>query len=164
MNCFVCDTGTLSGRLADVEGEVKGEKFMVLTPALVCDSCGHVAMEGADTSEFMRRLADAYRRAHDLLTSEEIRQIRGGMSQQRFARALGVGIASVKRWELGLVQEDRNNSLMLNFARRANRGWIFESGVARSAEAEALMVGAGLWSRCHSPPVHTRVSGFCHGW
>ena len=151
MNCFVCDKGTLKERLADVEGEVKGEKFKVLTNALVCDTCGHVAMEGSDTSEFMRKLADAYRRAHNLLTSEEIRRIRGGMSQQRFAKALGVGIASVKRWELGLVQEERNNNLILEFARRANRGWIFESEAPFTAES-SLLVEAGLCSRCHGPP------------
>ena len=152
MNCFVCNAGTLNERFAEVEGEVKGEKFVVRTQALVCGECGHVAMEGADTSDFMRRLADAYRRAHNLLTSEEIRRIRGGLSQQRFAMALGVGIASVKRWELGLVQEERNNSLMLEFARRASRGWIFESEGARSTEPRPLLVGAGLWSRCHGPP------------
>ena len=78
MNCFVCDEGTLQHRLADVEGKVKGEKFVVRTNALVCDACGHVAVEGADMSEFMRSLADAYRRAHNLLTSEEIKHIRGG--------------------------------------------------------------------------------------
>ena len=164
MNCFVCDGGSLNERLADVEGDVRGEKFVVRTPALVCDTCGHIAMEGADTQEFMRRLADAYRSAHNLLTSEEIRRIRGGMSQQRFCKALGVGIASVKRWELGLVQEERNNSLMLEFARRANRGWIFESEGEHYAEPQRLLVGAGLWSGCHGPPLDTRVvSRFCHG-
>ncbi|MGE5646169.1 MAG: type II TA system antitoxin MqsA family protein [Acidobacteriota bacterium] len=162
MNCFVCDDGTLTTRLADVEGEIKGEKYRVHVSALVCDKCGHVAMEGSDASEFMRRLADAYRRAHNLLTSEEIRRIRGGMSQQRFAKALGVGVASVKRWELGLVQEERNNALILEFARGANRGWIFESESACSTEPRPLMEGAGLWSCCHSPPPMTRVTGLCH--
>jgi putative zinc finger/helix-turn-helix YgiT family protein len=161
MNCFVCDEGMFIDQFAEVEGEVKGEKFKVRTNALVCDKCGHVAMEGSDTSEFMRRLADAYRRAHNLLTSEEVKRIRGGMSQQRFARALGVGVASVKRWELGLVQEERNNALILEFARRANRGWIFESEDACSAEPRPLLVGAGLWSRCHGPPANSKVTIFC---
>ena len=163
MNCFVCGEGALIDRLAEVEGAVKGEKFKVRTNALVCDKCGHISMEGSDTSEFMRRLADAYRRAHNLLTSEEIKRIRGGMSQQRFAKALGVGVASVKRWELGLVQEERNNALILEFARRANRGWIFESADACSGETGPLLLGAGLWSRCHGPPAIARVTGVCHG-
>lgn len=152
MNCFVCDEGVLRDRLADVEGEVKGEKFVVRTSALVCDKCGHIALEGADMQEFMRHLADAYRCAHNLLTSEGIKRIRGALSQRRFAEALGVGIASVKRWELGLVQEERNNALILEFARKANSGWIFESEGARSPEPSPLLVGAGLWSRCHGPP------------
>ena len=73
MKCFICGDGTLQSQLALVEGEIKRKKFTVETQALVCDACGHVALEGRDTQEFMRRIADAYRQAHDLLTSDEIR-------------------------------------------------------------------------------------------
>lgn len=46
-------------------------------------------------------IADAYRRAVGLLTSEEI--VGGGKAEkwtrEELARAIGVGVASVKRWE-----------------------------------------------------------------
>lgn len=65
-------------------------------------------MEGADLPEHLRKLADAYRRAHRLLTSEEIRSRRSSlrMTQKAFAIYLGVGEASIKRWELGAIQDE----------------------------------------------------------
>lgn len=61
MKCFECGDGKLVGQTALVEGEIKRKKYMVKTPALVCDACGHIALEGHETQEFMRRVADAYR-------------------------------------------------------------------------------------------------------
>ncbi len=107
MKCLDCGTGKPVNRVADVEGEVRGERFTVASKALVCDRCGYQAMEGEDVQEFMRALGDAYRRAHRLLTSAEIRSRRGalGMSQSEFSVYLGVGVASIKRWELGAIQD-----------------------------------------------------------
>ncbi len=108
MKCFECGKGKLIQRQTEVEGEVRGELFVVQSAALVCDRCGHQAMEGADLPEHLRSLADAYRRAHRLLTSEEIRLRRKSlrMTQKNFAAYLGVGEASIKRWELGAIQDD----------------------------------------------------------
>jgi transcriptional regulator with XRE-family HTH domain len=36
-----------------------------------------------------------------------------GMSQQQFAKYLGVGSSSVKRWELGWIQDKAMNDLIL---------------------------------------------------
>ena len=49
-----------------------------------------------------------------LLTSSEIRRIRIdlGMSQEEFATYLSVGVASVKRWELGKAQEKSMDDLV----------------------------------------------------
>ena len=107
MKCFNCECAVLKHREAPVSGSIKGEEYTVLTPALVCDKCGYIAMEGADVPEHLRRLADAYRSAHGLLTSDELRSRRNqlGMSQKAFAQYLTVGEASVKRWELGAVQD-----------------------------------------------------------
>ncbi len=70
MKCFVCDAGTMVRRVADMEGQIKRKKYTVSTMALVCDQCGHTAMEGEDMPEFMRKLADAYR--HAGLVSAEV--------------------------------------------------------------------------------------------
>ena len=108
MKCFNCGKGALRRRDAIVPGAIKGEEFSVVTPALVCPNCGHIAMEGEDVPEHLRRLADEYRRAHNLLTSDQIRAHRKTlkMSQKAFAVYLGVGEASIKRWELGAIQDE----------------------------------------------------------
>jgi putative zinc finger/helix-turn-helix YgiT family protein len=135
MTCFECGEGTLIRQVADVPGEIKRKKYVVRTQALVCDKCGHIALEGRDTQEFMRRVADAYRSANNLLTSEQIRSLRGAMSQQRFADAVGLSVASIKRWELGLVQDKKSNKILLDYSSRAvPRGASYRFERATAAE------------------------------
>ena len=95
-------------------GESKGETFAVSIPTLVCSSCGFATIDGPDMPEFMRRLGDAYRTEHGLLTSDEIRQRRQrlSMSQADFAEYLRVGVASLKRWEMGKVQDESSDELI----------------------------------------------------
>jgi transcriptional regulator with XRE-family HTH domain len=63
------------------------------------------------------RLADAYRQAIGLLSSEDIRQLRQekGLSQQALAEVLDVGIASIKRWESGVIQSKSMDTLLRTF-------------------------------------------------
>jgi DNA-binding transcriptional regulator YiaG len=65
--------------------------------------------------EFALRVADAYCETHGLLTSSQMKDRRRnlGMSQQQFAKYLGVGSSSVKRWELGWIQDKAMNDLIL---------------------------------------------------
>ena len=161
MKCFVCGKGFLRERVGSVEGEFKNRKYTVETPALVCNRCGHTAIEGEHAPEYMRRLADAHRRANDLLTSDEIRGLRAElrMSQDQFAEALGVGPASVKRWEHGLVQDRANNNLMLALASRARRRYAAYEYVGGLQERVSyLRVEAGLEGLPHGPPGSIRLS------
>jgi putative zinc finger/helix-turn-helix YgiT family protein len=90
-----------------VEGRYRGRVYKVQASAHVCSKCGYYLVEASDTPELMRNLSDAYRSEMGLLTSDQIRGYREslGLSQQRFAEYLKVGIASIKRWELGGVQD-----------------------------------------------------------
>ena len=107
----VAGRGTLTRQESVVDGTVKNETFSVTTLALVCAKCGHVALEGKDVQEHLRRVADAYRKSHGLLTGEEIKSSRRRlkMSQRQFARYLKVGEASIKRWELGAIQGESHD-------------------------------------------------------
>jgi len=100
-------------------GEVRGEHYSISTSGLICPNCGFVTIEGAQMPEFRRLLADEYRKNHGLLTSTEIRGIRDrlGMSQEAFAKHVGVGVASIKRWEWGKIQDAHHNDLLVNAAR-----------------------------------------------
>jgi putative zinc finger/helix-turn-helix YgiT family protein len=86
----------------------------VAVDGLNCQSCGFQTVDSRQTAELNRLVSDAYRTAHGLLTGEEIKgrrkQLR--MSQEEFADYLGVGIASVKRWELGGIQEKAMDELL----------------------------------------------------
>ena len=106
MNCIKCRAQMLPPRLIDMEGNLKGETVSVQITGSECPACGHKSIEGRRMSEFMQKIADAYRVKRKLLTSTEIRNARErlGMSQIVFAEYLGVGSASVKRWELGELQ------------------------------------------------------------
>jgi putative zinc finger/helix-turn-helix YgiT family protein len=149
MTCFNCNTGKFDRRWVPVEGKIKRKKYTVNAWALVCDHCGHISMEGADVQEFMRSLADSYRTDNKLLTSSEIRAIRGGLSQARFAQELGVGVASVKRWELGLVQDRSSDRLIRTYARSLEPSWAYELPAA-AAPPLAVACWVGL---AHGPPL-----------
>lgn len=73
MRCIECKAKELESRLAYIPIKVKGENFSVEMKALVCPSCGYATIDGTSMAEYMRCGADAYRVAHDRLTSSEIR-------------------------------------------------------------------------------------------
>jgi len=107
--CIECGSVELRPAVVSLEGTVRGEIYIVEMKGLVCLNDGYKTIEGSDMPEFARLLADKYRSAQRLLTSEEIRSRRKrlNMSQQQFAHYLGVGVASVKRWEMGKIQDRR---------------------------------------------------------
>jgi len=105
--CFCCANGHLHKNRTQVSGEVRGEPFTVETEAMVCDRCGFQVLTEEQSAGYTAAISDAYRRKHGLLTSEELREARKqlGLSQVQFAKYLKVGVASVKRWEAGLIQD-----------------------------------------------------------
>jgi putative zinc finger/helix-turn-helix YgiT family protein len=115
LKCPECGKATLQAKVADVSAETHGETFKVSMDALVCPKCAFKTIPTGKMGEFALRIADQYRRGHGLLTSSQIkaRRLGLGMSQQQFATYLGAGVASIKRWELGQVQDEAMNSLMV---------------------------------------------------
>lgn len=72
----------------------------------VCPVCGIEVDDLVLAVENQKKISDAYRKAVNLLTGQEIVNGRGRLkwSQARLAEAMRVGIASVKRWETGQIQ------------------------------------------------------------
>ena len=106
--CFECGSGTLVPGIVDLAGTRNDEEFIVRVHGLECSSCGFKTIDNYQSGEFTKALSDAYRAAHGYLTGAEIRERRHdwlNMSHQAFARHLGVGVASTKRWENGQVQD-----------------------------------------------------------
>ena len=80
----------------------------------VCSECGVEAADINQAAKIQKNIADAYRKKEDLLTSDEI--IKGrerlGLTQEELAKQAGVGIASIKRWEKGLIQTKANDEAL----------------------------------------------------
>src|SRR5208337_4759331 len=107
MICFKCNSEEFDIRESSVRQEFRGEKLDVKTHVSVCKCCGWQTLGSGQADELRQQTVDKYRRNHCLLTSSEIiaRRTALGMSQQAFADFIEVGVASVKRWERGFVQE-----------------------------------------------------------
>jgi putative zinc finger/helix-turn-helix YgiT family protein len=115
MICLRCDNETFVAKPdAVIEQQFKGETLQVQTHASACSKCGSVTLDVTQADELRRRTADAYRKKHGLLTSDAIRALRQllDMNQREFAAFVGVGEASVKRWETWLVQEKSSDELI----------------------------------------------------
>ena len=102
-------------RCVDMTSEVRGEHFGVQVESEVCDHCGFRVLTDAQADAYALAGTTEYRLRHGLLTSDEIRDSRrrlGKMSQRDFAKYLGVGEASVKRWEAGHIQDESSDRLI----------------------------------------------------
>ncbi len=114
MKCVECGKGRMKMRLARVPHEIRGLKFEVEDTVNVCDSCGFITIPLARADEHGRLVDATYRRLADILPAEEICEARQrlGMSQREFAEYLGVGEASVKRWEAGVLPDKSSSDLI----------------------------------------------------
>ncbi|MCX6636193.1 MAG: type II toxin-antitoxin system MqsA family antitoxin, partial [Acidobacteria bacterium] len=114
MKCFQCEKGKMVSKLADMIAHVRGEEVPVRTEAMVCSRCGFQVLTDEQSAVYTIASADAYREKHNLLTTKELKEIRGrlGMSFRAFAKYLKVGEASPKRWEAGLVQDEAMDQLI----------------------------------------------------
>ena len=107
MKCLNCNGNKFETKNCRFNPEIKGEEVEVIVPSMVCSHCGAPLMGDEQMSHLRKMAADAYRKKHGLLTSEEIIHFRSmfGMSQTAFANYLKVGEASIKRWETYFIQD-----------------------------------------------------------
>ena len=92
----------------------RGEEIAFQVESFVCEKCGLEVATIEQTAAVQNAAADAYRKQTGLLTGAEIREQREklNLSQKDLARRSGVGIASIKRWENGIVQTKSMNSAL----------------------------------------------------
>lgn len=103
-----------SSTVGTVEQEFRHETFTVEASYMACSECQFKLLASGQVDLLRRKTADAYRVEHGLLTSSELRELRttGGYSQKQFADRVGVGVASIKRWEHSGVQDQSNDKLL----------------------------------------------------
>jgi putative zinc finger/helix-turn-helix YgiT family protein len=115
MECLNCNNQVMIESNLRFEQELKGVIVEFVAPANKCPKCGMVVSTPEQKRTGMIRMADAYREKCKLLTSSEIREFRrklGDMGQEKFAEFLGVGVASLKRWETYSIQDPSSDELI----------------------------------------------------
>lgn len=114
IECCNCERAQMVEQLVEIVGERHGEEYPVSVSGLHCPSCNYSTIDSSQSEAFAQAVSDAYRKAHGLLTGTEISQRRKrlALTQAQFAQFLSVGVASVKRWEAGQIQEPSMDQLM----------------------------------------------------
>jgi putative zinc finger/helix-turn-helix YgiT family protein len=88
--------------------EHDGRSYRVEIPALTVPQCANCQSISID-EEADQQISAAFRREARLLAPEEIRQGREklGLTQKQFANLLGLGEATISRWETGAQIQQR---------------------------------------------------------
>jgi putative zinc finger/helix-turn-helix YgiT family protein len=91
---------------------VRGRKLAVPVKAEVCAECGERLGSDEQDETVLGAVYEAYRREEDLLTPEQIKQIRKRyrLSQKSFAALLGMSEATVNRYEKGALQDQTHDT------------------------------------------------------
>lgn len=117
--CAMCEEGTAT--LINVHQEFlhgSGDQQRTIKAVLPVWSCDHCELEYMDAEgEYAKQ--EAVYRSIGRLTPSEVKLIRksAGLNQADFAKKLKVGIASIKRWELGsVIQNEAADESIRQFA------------------------------------------------
>jgi len=108
--------GEMALEAAQKEITFRGEKITYQTQSYVCKECGLNVGTIDQGAAIQIVIADAYRKKIGLLSGEEIKQKRAERkwTQKELAERSGVGIASIKRWEKGIIQTKSVNEALKN--------------------------------------------------
>ena len=108
MKALNCPRGHERMKLRKINKTVsfRGMEIPCQVEAYICPECGLEAGTINSAGAIQQELADAFRKRTGLLTGDEIKSLRKkrGFTQQALADLLKIGVASVKRWETGLIQ------------------------------------------------------------
>jgi len=114
MYCPMCETERqFRAETRREEYELRGEKFTLEVPRVVCLTCGEAEIDDSFGDPTLKLYAE-YRRRHGLLTPEQIRSIREKyeLSQDAFAILLGTSPATLARYEGGSLQDKAYDQLL----------------------------------------------------
>ena len=93
---------------------MRGVKIEAKTEWPVCPNCGNRIANGAVLERNDRRLYEEYRRIAGIPSGDEIRATRSALSlsQRQLAELLGIGIASIQRYEQGALPTEAHAAMM----------------------------------------------------
>lgn len=96
------------------KSKIKGVMLEIIEEYMIDSNTGNEINSHKLDMENDKKLVDAYKEEKELLTSNEIKEIRNmyGMTQREYAFALGMGEISIHRLEKTFIQSDETDSLM----------------------------------------------------
>ena len=117
MNALNCPKGhgPMAQKKIKKQKTFRGVDIEYNADAFICPECGLEAGTAQSAGDVQHAIADAYRKKAGLLTGQEIRSLRAAkeLTQQQLADVMNVGIASIKRWETGVIQSQSMNKMLL---------------------------------------------------
>lgn len=113
--CPCCDK-RVSYRIEEKQEtfKVRGEEIEILSKVAVCSVCGEELLEPYLDDQNLLKVFKKYAERHGLVTPGEIQRIRRkyGLSQALFAKILGVGKATIERYEVGALPTESISNLI----------------------------------------------------
>ena len=93
---------------------VKGKPITRTTQVRICSRCDEEIIDEDLDRDTLLLFYDAYRESEQLLTSEDIRNIRKKykLSQASFSKLLGFGEKTITRYENGAIQDECHDNLI----------------------------------------------------
>ncbi len=111
-----CPGGHGSMVLKETEQQVtfRGMELTVIAIQYACETCGIEVATIRQAGAMQRKIADLYRAKKGLMAGQEIKDKRKDLniSQKNLADIMSVGIASIKRWEGGIIQTPGMDKLL----------------------------------------------------
>jgi putative zinc finger/helix-turn-helix YgiT family protein len=93
---------------------VRGEIIPVEVEYYRCENCSEEIMQLQTDDDPLEKAYREYRRRKDMLQPEEIRKFRQslGLTQKELSELLGIGVASLSRYENGALQEQAHDQIL----------------------------------------------------
>ena len=113
--CPFCEKETKINKIIETEDmDIRGEIIPVERTFYRCGNCGEEFELASNDYDPFDTAYQEYRRRKGWLQPEEIKEFREklGLTQQEFSEMLGIGIATLNRYENGALQTEAINSLI----------------------------------------------------
>ena len=120
-NCPICDESYLYEESIKIDFKYKGKTFSINNcPALVCKACGESFLDEPKFKPIEKEIKEQHRLIDELLSSEEIRNIRLllGLSQKELSGLLGGGEKGFARYENGSINQSKAMDNLLRILKR----------------------------------------------
>jgi putative zinc finger/helix-turn-helix YgiT family protein len=141
LKCPRGHTELLANRILK-ETTFRGKNIKYEIEIYICNKCKMEIGTVDQAAKAQLAIAEAYRKETGLLTSAEIKHFReqSSWSQKKLAQMTGLGIASIKRWELGIIQTKSMDKLLRDAFKGHNVGNVYTGNRKLSLERIKLVI------------------------